>query len=123
MENKTLQNSPYTIPFAIVIAGIIIAVALLYGQQKYTGEKNVTQSETIFPKSGVVLPVLWGDLGAKLVSVGAIDGEKFQALYGERGQFSKEYEILLSGNSSRKLKMTEGNAGYLLYLFWALGLA
>src|SRR3989338_1680589 len=123
MENKTLQNSPYTIPFAIVIAGIIIAVALLYGQQKYTGEKNVTQSETIFPKSGVVLPVLWGDLGAKLVSVGAIDGEKFKAYYEEKGQYITEYKNLLFGNSPGKLKITKDNAGYLLNLFWALGLA
>jgi len=71
----------------------------------------------------VILPVSWGDLGAKLVSVGVIDGTKFQALYDERGQFTEEYKSLLIGNNADKLKITKDNAGYLLNLFWALGLA
>ena len=89
MENETLQkNNPYAIPAAIVIAGIFISGALLYNQPKALSPTTVSQDENIFPKAGVILPVSWGDLGAKLVSVGAIDEEKFQALYEERGQFT-----------------------------------
>ena len=74
-------------------------------------------------QDGVELPVVWGDLGAKLVSVGAIDAEKFTALYASRGGLSEEERALLLGNSEGKLRMTAENAGYLLNLLWALGLA
>ena len=79
--------------------------------------------EKVLPSEGVVLPIIWGDLGPKLVSVGAIDADKFKAIYEKRGTFSLEYKNLLTGVSKDKLKITKDNAGYLLNLFWALGLA
>ena len=132
------KNNPYAIPFAIVIAGAMLSGSWLYisqnppnkiseeKNQKIATAQNVSVSaleEVVLPSAGVILPVSWGDLGAKLVSVGAIDGTRFQALYDERGQFTKEYESLLTGNNADKLKITKDNAGYLLNLFWALGLA
>ena len=132
------KNNPYAIPFAIVIAGAMLSGSWLYisqnppnkiseeKNQKIATARNVSVSaleEVVLPSAGVILPVSWGDLGAKLVSVGAIDGTRFQALYDERGQFTKEYESLLTGNNADKLKITKDNAGYLLNLFWALGLA
>ena len=132
------KNNPYAIPFAIVIAGAMLSGSWLYisqnppnkiseeKNQKIAATQNVSVSaleETVLPSAGVILPVSWGDLGAKLVSVGAIDGVRFKALYDERGQFTKEYESLLIGNNADKLKITKDNAGYLLNLFWALGLA
>ena len=44
-------------------------------------------------------------------------------MYGERGAFTAEYDNLLTGRSDGALAMTEENAGYILNLFWALGLA
>ena len=132
------KNNPYAIPFAIVIAGAMLSGSWLYisqnppnkiseeKKQKIATAQNVSVSaleEVVLPSAGVILPVSWGDLGAKLVSVGAIDGTRFQALYDERGQFTKEYESLLTGDNADKLKITKDNAGYLLNLFWALGLA
>jgi len=132
------KNNPYAIPFAIVIAGAMLSGSWLYisqnppnkiseeKNQKIAATQNVSVSaleETVLPSAGVILPVSWGDLGAKLVSVGAIDRVRFKALYDERGQFTKEYESLLIGNNADKLKITKDNAGYLLNLFWALGLA
>lgn len=79
--------------------------------------------ELVLPSAGVTLPVVWGDLGAKLVSTGAIDAEKFKAIYQNRGQLTNEYWNLLFGQDNGKIKITRDNAGYLLNLFWALGLA
>lgn len=135
MENE--KNNPYAVPLAIVVAGAMFAGAWLYnaqnppnkitaGNQKTDAEQNVIVSaleEAVLSSSGVVLPVSWGDLGAKLISVGAIDADRFKAIYEERGTFTDEYENLLFGQDGGKLKITKDNAGYLLNLFWALGLA
>src|SRR3989338_2614246 len=141
LKNKNMEkekNNPYAIPFAIVIAGAMLSGSWLYisqnppnkiseeKNQKIATARNVSVSaleEAVLPSAGVILPVSWGDLGAKLVSVGAIDGTRFQALYDERGQWTAEYEKLLMDNDTGQLKITKDNAGYLLNLFWALGLA
>ncbi|OHA00667.1 MAG: hypothetical protein A3H71_03460 [Candidatus Sungbacteria bacterium RIFCSPLOWO2_02_FULL_48_13b] len=164
MEDQTeekINGSGYAVPVSIVIAGIIIASALLKNGAnlnsrtsgiKPSNTKTATQAvsaseEAVVPSEGVDLPVVWGDLGAKLVSVGAIDAEKMKALYEGRGEFtpletdrpeavvavpsagrsltgfSDEYQNLLLGQNDGKLKITKDNAGYILNLFWALGLA
>ena len=128
------KDNPYAIPLAIVIAGAMFAGAWLYNAQNPPNKIIATESQfattptselekTVLPPAGVVLPVSWGDLGMKLVSVGAIDEKRFQTLYEEQGQFTAEYKNLLGGNNTGKLKITRDNAGYLLNLFWALGLA
>ena len=125
------RSGRFTNAAAIIIAGIIIAAAIIYGggnnlSQTMT-QKNIkaagTFEEEVTPSSGVVLPVVWGNLGAKLISVGAIDPRKFQTLYEERGIFTDEYRKLLFGQNSGQLKITKENAGYILNLFWALGLS
>lgn len=118
------------IPIAIVVAGAMLSAAIFYGPQSPSSKTPTTQNasvsaleEAVLPKAHVILPVAWGDLGAKLVNAGVIDGEKFKALYEGRGQFTNQYENLLYGIDNGKLTITEDNAGYLLNLFWALGLA
>lgn len=133
-----MEKNPYAIPLAIVIAGAMLSGSWLYisqnpsnktavaENQKTEAAKNVPTSvfeEVVLPSDGVVLPVSWGDLGAKLAGVGVIDKVKFKSLYDQRGQFTKEYEKLLLGNNTDQLKITKDNADYLLNLFWALGLA
>jgi len=123
MENKN------TIPMAIVVAGILISGGVFFGGKN--PESNAKASlisvsaleRTVLPTNGVELPVSWGDLGVQLVRSGAIDEAKFKAIYEGRGQFTQEYKQLLTGTSAGKLKITKDNAGYLLNLFWALGLA
>ena len=69
------------------------------------------------------MPVVWGNLGAQLVNSGAIDADKFKAIYEQRGAFTDEYKNLLLGENNGKIKITNENSGYILNLFWALGLA
>lgn len=127
------KESPYAIPIAIVIAGVMVAGAFVYNagnrslETDATSENGTRQAsvaeEAVLPSDGVILPVIWSNLGSKLVSTGAIDADKFKAIYEARGAFTKEYENLLLGQNDGKLKITNENAGYLLNLFWALGLA
>ena len=144
-ENQTTENLPetqpankdYLLPASILISAIILAGAWVYttglktanNPQKADNAQNSDPvqvsaiEETVLPSDGVVLPVSWGDLGAKLASAGAIDADKFKSIYDQRGAFTDEYKNLLLGRNDGKLKITKENSGYLLNLFWALGLA
>ena len=140
-ENQTIESpetqSPkrdYLLPASILISALILASAWVYTTglkaneigQKQIGSQATQVSaleEAVLPSDGVILPVSWGDLGAKLVSVGAIDADKFKAIYDQRGAFTDEYNNLLLGQNNGNLKITQENSGYLLNLFWALGLA
>lgn len=125
MENETKNN--FMLPASIIVAGLVIAVSVIYSDKNLSSQNGVKQAvatqEEILPSSGVTLPVIWGDLGSKLVSTDTIDADKLEAIYNQRGAFTDEYKTLLLGNNKDKLKMTSNNSGYLLNLFWALGLA
>jgi len=136
MEKNKLEKI-LSLPMSIIIAGAMLAGAWTYNtkikipenQRKIAVASQKTQiqktelEEKVLPSQGVELPVTWGNLGKKLVSTGAIDGEKFKTLYEGRGQFTEEYEKLLLGDNNGKIKITEDNASYLLNLFWALSLS
>lgn len=121
----------YMLPLSIIIVGAMLSGAIVYSAQLKAGGINATPSQAkasalekqVLPFKGVVLPVKMGTIGSELVKAGAIDGERFKSLYNERGQFTTEYEQLLSGENTKNLKITQDNAGYLLNVFWALGLA
>ncbi|HEY4515349.1 MAG TPA: hypothetical protein VJJ22_04350 [Candidatus Paceibacterota bacterium] len=130
------KEKDYTVPATILISAIFLSSAWVYTARLKV--ENVSQNENVvavkqttvsaleekvLPSGGVILPVRWGDLGSKLVGVGVIDKIKFKALYEERGLYSKEYETILTGNRKDKLVINKENAGFLLNIFWALGLA
>ncbi|HAS84906.1 MAG TPA: hypothetical protein DCS23_02430 [Candidatus Yonathbacteria bacterium] len=141
MENET-QNiiekdshagqgkETYLLPVSIIVSSVILAVVIYSAGsgssvsivQEGKAQVSVLEEE-VLPTKGVALPVTWGDLGSQLVKAGVIDSEKFKAMYEQRGAFTKEYETLLLGQGNGKLTITKDNAGYLLNLFWALGLA
>lgn len=77
----------------------------------------------ILPEEGVTLPVAWNDLGKQLTDTGVIDKEQMELLYAERGGLTPEMKTLLYDVSEDNLVINEANAGYLLNLFWAFGLA
>jgi hypothetical protein len=106
------------VPIAIIVAGLIIAGAVLYNPQE-----TIVTEESVIPTKGAVLPVTWGDLGKKLVDAGVIDEVKLTSLYQERGELTPEDEKLLSGQNEGRLTITPYNASHFLNLFWALGLA
>lgn len=141
-ENQITEQMPveqppkreFLLPASILISALVLASAWVYTtglkandtEQKQTKTQTVQVSaleEAVLPSDGVVLPVSWGDLGAKLVSTGAIDANKFKAIYEQRGTFDSEYKNLLLAQNDGKLKITKENSGYLLNLLWALGLA
>ncbi|OHA79411.1 MAG: hypothetical protein A2747_03200 [Candidatus Yonathbacteria bacterium RIFCSPHIGHO2_01_FULL_44_41] len=121
----------YLLPLSILVSSIILAGVIystgssdpvLTEQGVGKAQASVLEEE-VLPSKGVVLPVAWGNRGSRLVKAGAIDVDKFKAMYEQRGAFTKEYETLLLWQSDGKLTITKDNAGYLLNLFWALGLA
>lgn len=127
----------YLLPASILILAVIIAGAWVYttglkiqnAPQKAVGSSISSSAqksgleEKVLPSEGVVLPVRWGDLGVKMASVGVINKEKLESLYAGRGGLSGEEKKLLEDDRSGQLKITENNSGFLLNLFWALGLS
>ncbi|MDP2705371.1 MAG: hypothetical protein U1D31_00665 [Patescibacteria group bacterium] len=143
-QNQITEDSPevkpvkkdYVLSASILISALVLSGAWMYTSGPGTVEKQTSGlgtnheqtkiselEEKVLSSQGVDLPVTWGDLGVKLASVGAIDAEKFKAIYEDRSAFTNEYKNLLLGQNDGKLKITKNNAGYLLNLFWALGLA
>lgn len=126
---KTLEHivKEYATPLSIVAAGLFISLSVLYGSPDQRAAVAVGSeaelAESVLPTDGVELPVTWGDLGAKLVEAGAIDPTKLEALYEARGGFPAEYARMLEENADENIVITNWNAGYLLNLLWALGLA
>src|SRR3989344_1371009 len=132
LQDKVVEQpkKDYTLPASILISAIILAGAWVYTDKTLVSALE----EKVLPPEGVVLPIRWGDLGAQLVNAGVIDSNKFKVIYEESGTFTPlesasltgftdEYENLLLGQNDGQLKITEDNAGDLLNLFWALGLA
>ena len=131
---KPRVEKDYVLPACIVLSATILALTWIYTtglRASNLGEARIGGSARtivepgpvadVTPSAGVVLPVRWGDLGAQLVRVGAIDADRFKSIYNERGEFTAEYDRLLLGQNDGQLKITPENSGYLLNLFWALG--
>lgn len=78
--------------------------------------------EKVVPSKGVVLPVIWGDLGARMVREGVIDEAQFKALYVQRGGLPQDMNVLIDTSDNGRITMTQENAGIMLNLLWALGL-
>lgn len=83
---------------------------------------NVLRSK-VFPANGVEIPIVWGDLGKRLIESGVIDANKLEELYARRGGLTDEEKQLLYGENNDKLRMDFDNSGFLLNLLWAFGLA
>ncbi len=75
------------------------------------------------PPDGYKLPVRYGDLGPRLLEMGAIDYDAFASIYENAGSplTKAQIEILKEG-SSEKIVITSENAHFLLNFFWAVGL-
>ncbi|MDO8743324.1 MAG: hypothetical protein Q7J30_02095 [Candidatus Azambacteria bacterium] len=111
----------YLIPASIILSAIIIVYGWTSANQKLvpSGKNNASS-----PVAGqtIELPVVWGNLGAQMISAGVIDRPQFEALYQSRGGMSDEEKQLLEDFQNGNLKANQENAGLLLNLFWALGL-
>ena len=109
-----------------ILTLIIPALAWLYGVSIIAPEvleKPATKISVLTPaSSSVELPASWGDLGARMVATGVIDRAKFEALYAGRGGITGNEKQFLENNMKGNIVVTEENAGFILNLFWALGL-
>src|SRR3989344_1407100 len=108
-------------PSAIIIAlaGLIILVLFPVQIQKDTD----TDVFKVSSQDGIVLPMKWRNIGHQMVQTGVIDMQKFEALYKVRGGLSSEMRKLLTDGENGYLVMNEENAGVLLNMLWAFGLA
>lgn len=127
-----------SLEISILFSSLLIVGALVYsanakkdfrGKAETIAKSNKAEkvieenySRKVIPEDGVVLPVKWGDLGAKMISVGVIDKIKFEEIYSGRGGLSEEERKLLEGLDNGYLKITPENSGFVLNLLWALGL-
>lgn len=116
---------------SIIIAALILAGACVYTARLKSPSAIRTGAGSAVAKSdsergalteAVILPARWGDLGARMVSVGVIDEKKFHEVYSSRGGLGDEEEKLLLGTDNGNLVVTKENSGILLNLLWALGL-
>ncbi|KKR88828.1 MAG: hypothetical protein UU85_C0001G0011 [Candidatus Wolfebacteria bacterium GW2011_GWA2_42_10] len=121
-----MNNNPL-LSTSLIFSSVLIAGALIYGAGLKAVNAPESQSnfaaEEIIPANGVELPVKWGNLGKQLVESGAIDANKFEMLYNQRGGLNNEDKNLLYGENNGNLTIDSENAGYILNLFWAFGLA
>lgn len=123
------MNQNNLLSISLIFSSVLIAGALIYSaglKAINTPESQsvfVAETEEIIPASGVELPVKWGNLGKRLVESGAIDANKFEMLYESRGGLNSEEKNLLYGENNGNLTINSKNAGYILNLLWAFGLA
>ncbi len=111
---------------SLVLVGFLITGALVSSPDSKNDSLKpgeISVEEAILPSDGAVLKVMWGRLGSQMTEAGVIDKEKFLALYAQRGGLTNEERLLLEEESNGYLAINSDNAGVLLNLFWALGLA
>lgn len=89
-----------------------------------------TLTQKVMPKEGVSLGISFADTVIKMVELGAIDKQKFDELYKNRGGpaslqggLPKEIAALFDGTSNQPITINQDNANILLNILWPLGLA
>ncbi|MBI5412271.1 hypothetical protein HZA43_03820 [Candidatus Peregrinibacteria bacterium] len=137
-RQRPSQNS-WALPASIVFASLVFMGTSLYISRlkaatqasalnavalpQQTKENDITiDPESVLPSKGVELPIVWGDIGKRLIDSGVINNQKFESLYAQRGGLSAEMKTLLTASDNGKIRMTLENAGVLLNIAWALGL-
>lgn len=128
MENETKQiKKDFPIRSTIIVLFVIL-VSVLY-TLKFQDEKlntslyEVPQTLQIDLENGVELPVKWGDFGVKMIEVGVINKQKFEAIYSGRGGLSESGKKLLYESLNENLVINKENSHEILNMLWAFGLA
>ena len=116
MQPLMNENKNYLIPASIAFSAIIAAYVWLGAAETKISEPN----QAILPDS-IELPVIWGNLGARMIAAGVIDQFKLEVIYARHGGLTDYEKQLLEGETG-KLKVTQENAGFILNMLWALGL-
>jgi len=137
MENEkqkiTFLNKGYFLPLTIIVSALIVGGAIIYisedipelpvDKDSQGQAPNVVIDEaSVIPPEGVELPIVWGNLGSQMMANGVIDGPQLESLYAQRGGLDEEMKSILYGQDNDKIKINSQNSGFLLNIFWALGL-
>lgn len=73
----------------------------------------------IIPEQGTEMPVSWGSIGPKLVSLGVIGDAKFR----QAMKMTTDQEEIYSKGTDKKIKIDRTNVQFVVDMLWALGLA
>lgn len=114
------QKPILTVPASIIIAGAVIGGAWLLKDDAPAPRARGETEKTLTTATETAFSLPWGDLGAKLVSVGVIDREKFLSLYS--GTEREAARRLVDETATVPVIVTNENAHIVLNLLWALGL-
>src|SRR3989338_5944065 len=110
MEQSTEENiKQHIIPWAAIVAVALFLGLWLSGQDISARAAQAFPSSAQWSESLPTLSIEWGETGRKLVESGAIDPEKFEQLYEERGGLSTEERALLYEDSGAVV-VTKENA-------------
>ena len=112
-NNEELKTKNYfNLPVAMVVSSLILGGAWIYTQKPASEGNMAGLLNPPHVQDGITLPVKWDDLGAKMISVGVIDAEKFESLYASRGGLDENVRRLLYEENNDNLKITAENSGF-----------
>ncbi len=75
----------------------------------------------VTPADGYTTSLAWGDIGKKLVEVGAIDKQKYEEIFNSNTNGKQELDVL-EGETDKKISINENNSRFVVNTLWALGL-
>ena len=132
-ENKTKKEIDSKLLMSVVVVIILIVGASLYtvrlskSQQleglSHPARLSAEQQKKLALQDWIELPVVWGDMGVKMIDAGVIDKDKFENLYSGRGGLAVSDEKFLTDANNGKLMIHSENSGMVLNMLWAFGLA
>ena len=126
-RRKRIGNYPALFTLIAFLVGL--GGGYFLGDYKHRREQRskpdpVSLAEQINPSDGYALPATFGDIGPQLLAAGAIDYDKFVAIYERSGQpLTGEQLAILKDGSDDPVVINRHNAYFLLNFFWAFGLA
>ena len=109
------QRETYQIIAALLLLLIVLGLPISLRDEAGRIDKMVSLDEVV-NSSTMDLPIVWGNLGERLIASGVIDKQKFEDL------LQQPMPQLVDGKSGR-VTITRDNAGTVLNYLWALGLA
>lgn len=114
------QKNILTVPVSIIVAGVIIGGTVLLKDGSQVPLPAPEEERAAVISASPELPLRMGDIGAKLVSVGVLDREKFLGLYaGTQREIARR---LIDETQEEPIMVTKENAGIILNLLWGVGL-
>jgi hypothetical protein len=125
METQTNYWKLSTIILGLIVFVQVVNATDLSSTRSLIGGRSDAEqlAAAVIPEKGVALPIRWGDLGKRMTDAGVIDKDAFEKLYAGRGSLSDQGQAMLGEDYQKPIIINRENAGELLNLLWAFGLA